>query len=277
MSSTQHLPAPPRTSVDFPTGDPHRAQAAPFARSAGWLSLTAGALFVAGQAVMATFDQTMNLDTSQEPLFIAAKIVYLAGFVVLMFALIGVHGLQAHRAGRLGTIAFSTAIVGTMMLGGDLWFESFAVPWLAGGPGGQGLTSDPSIVMGLGAIFSSPSDGPWSGSPRCGQGFSPRPSPWPSSWAACWATRRCSRRGLFLSAWRSPPSACGSRSPDAGPVASRGRPDHPSAASASWSWVPGRRSRAPGGVSRGRLPLGLPASGRPARPGTRPRAWCRPC
>jgi hypothetical protein len=154
MSSTQHLPAPPRTSVDFPTGDPHRAQAAPFARSAGWLSLTAGALFVAGQAVMATFDQTMNLDTSQEPLFIAAKIVYLAGFVVLMFALIGVHGLQAHRAGRLGTIAFSTAIVGTMMLGGDLWFESFAVPWLAGGPGGQGLTSDPSIVMGLGAISS---------------------------------------------------------------------------------------------------------------------------
>jgi hypothetical protein len=103
---------------------------------------------------MATFDQAMNLDTAREPLFIAAKLVHLGGFVVLMLALIGLHGLQAHRAGRLGTMAFSTAIVGTMTLGGDLWFESFAVPWLAGGPGGQGLISDPSVPMGLGAISS---------------------------------------------------------------------------------------------------------------------------
>ena len=58
----------------------------------------------------------------------------LAGFCVLMFALIGVHGRQAHKAGRLGTFGFSAALLGTMMLGGDLWFESFAVPWLAEGP-----------------------------------------------------------------------------------------------------------------------------------------------
>jgi hypothetical protein len=154
MSRTQHLSATLPAPVKVSTVDPHRAQAAPFARSAGWLSLTAGGLFLVAQAVMTTFDQTMNLDTSQEPLFVAAKIVYLGGFVVLMFALIGVHGLQAHRAGRLGTIAFGTALVGTMMLGGDLWFESFAVPWLAGGPGGQGLISAPSVVMGLGAISS---------------------------------------------------------------------------------------------------------------------------
>jgi hypothetical protein len=140
--------------VDLSTGYPHRAQNAPFARSAGWLCLTAGALFLVAQAVMATFDQVMNLDTAQEPLFVAAKIVYLGGFVVLMFALIGVHGLQAHRAGRLGTVAFGAAIVGTMMLAGDLWFETFAVPWLASGPGGQGLTSQPSVLMGIGALSS---------------------------------------------------------------------------------------------------------------------------
>ena len=154
MSRTEHLPAALPTSVAFSSGRPDQAPATPFARSAGWLSLTAGALFLVAQAVMATFDQAMNLDTSQEPLFIAAKLVYLGGFVVLMFALIGVHGLQAQRAGRLGTVAFGVAIIGTMMLGGDLWFESFAVPWLAGGPGGQGLTSEPSLLMGLGAISS---------------------------------------------------------------------------------------------------------------------------
>src|SRR5687767_2975543 len=67
-----------------------------------------------------------------------------------MFALIAVHGRQAHRAGRLGTFGFSAAILGTMMLGGDLWFESFAVPWLAEGPFPQVLSSDPSILFALG-------------------------------------------------------------------------------------------------------------------------------
>jgi hypothetical protein len=127
---------------------------APFIRQAGWLCIAAGALFLIAQIVMVTFDQTHNLQTSQHPIFIAAKIIYLAGFIVLMFALIAVYGLQASRAGRLGVAGFGLAIVGTMMLGGDLWFESFAVPWLAAGPGSQGLTSPPSVLMGLGAISS---------------------------------------------------------------------------------------------------------------------------
>jgi hypothetical protein len=41
-----------------------------------------------------------------------------------------------------------------MFLGGDLWFESFAVPWLAEGPFPQVLQSDPSILFALGAISS---------------------------------------------------------------------------------------------------------------------------
>ena len=126
----------------------------PLVRHAGWLSITAGALFLIAQTVMWTFDQSQNLETSQDPLFIAAKIILLAGFIVLMFALIAVYGLEARMAGRLGVAGFGLAIVGTMMLAGDLWFEAFAVPWLAAGPGAQGLTSAPSIIMGLGAIAS---------------------------------------------------------------------------------------------------------------------------
>jgi hypothetical protein len=126
----------------------------PFVRHAGWLAIAAGTLFLIAQTVMWTFDQSGNLETSQDPVFIAAKIILLAGFIVLMFALIASYGLQAPRAGRLGLAAFALAIVGTMMLGGDLWFESFAVPWLAAGPGAQGLTSPPSVLMGLGAIAS---------------------------------------------------------------------------------------------------------------------------
>ena len=127
---------------------------APFVRHAGWLSIMTGALFLIAQTVMWTFDQSQNLETSQDPVFIGAKIILLAGFIVLMFALIAIYGLQASRAGRLGVAAFALAIVGTMMLAGDLWFESFAIPWLAAGPGAQGLTSAPSVIMGLGAIAS---------------------------------------------------------------------------------------------------------------------------
>jgi hypothetical protein len=92
--------------------------------------------------------------TSQNDLFNAGSVVYLAGFYVLMFALIGVHGYQASRAGRLGTFGFAAAVLGTMHLGGDLWFESFAVPWLAEGPLPEVLSSDPSILFALGAISS---------------------------------------------------------------------------------------------------------------------------
>jgi uncharacterized protein with PQ loop repeat len=60
----------------------------PFARHAGWLSIAAGSLFLIAQIVMSTFDQRLNLETSQNPVFIAAKIIYLAGFIVLLFALI---------------------------------------------------------------------------------------------------------------------------------------------------------------------------------------------
>jgi hypothetical protein len=70
-------------------------------------------LFLIAQMVMATFDQRLNLETSQNPVFVAAKIIYLAGFIVLMFALIAVYGLQGQRAGRLGVAAFlAVAVLG---------------------------------------------------------------------------------------------------------------------------------------------------------------------
>lgn len=128
--------------------------APPFSRRAGWLSLTAGALFVVAQVVMWSFDQRLNVATAQDAVFQTAKIGYLAGFIVAMFALIAAHGWQAPRAGRLGAVAFGAAIVGTMLLAGDLWFESFAVPWLADGPAPQVLSSEPSTLFALGSISS---------------------------------------------------------------------------------------------------------------------------
>src|SRR3954451_24079214 len=125
-----------------------------FARSAGPLAIAAGALLVVGQAIWWPFDQVRNIATSRNDLFNAGTVLYFAGFCVLVFALIGVHGLQASWAGRLGVFGFSAALVGMMVMAGDLWFESFAVPWLAEGPLPEVLHSDPSTLLALGAISS---------------------------------------------------------------------------------------------------------------------------
>jgi hypothetical protein len=43
--------------------------------------------------------------------------------------------------------------VGTMLLGGDLWFETFAIPWLAD-EAPAALDTDPTMVLAIGAIAS---------------------------------------------------------------------------------------------------------------------------
>jgi hypothetical protein len=130
------------------------AQTPLFSRYTGPLALAAGILFVVGQVVWWPFDQRQNVATARNPVFHAGSAVYLAGFCVLMFALIAAHGLQARQAGRFGTVGVSVAIVGTMFLAGDLWFEAFAVPWLADGPEPQVIRSQPSSLLALGAISS---------------------------------------------------------------------------------------------------------------------------
>ena len=71
-----------------------------------------------------------------------------------MLALIGAYGWGLHKApGRIGLNAVVTAIVGTMLLGGDLWFETFAVPWLADEAPAV-LDTDPSTLIAIGAISS---------------------------------------------------------------------------------------------------------------------------
>ena len=126
----------------------------PLSRHAGPLALAAGVLIVVAQLVMLPFDPDDHVATSTDPAFQIGGVVYMVGFCVLMLALIGAYGWGLHKApGRLGVIAFVTAIVGTMLLGGDLWFETFAVPWLAD-EAPASLDTDPTTLLAIGAIAS---------------------------------------------------------------------------------------------------------------------------
>ena len=52
-------------------------------------------------------------------------------FALLVIALVVLYDREARRAGGFGALAFAAAVVGTMFMTGDWWYEAFAVPRLA--------------------------------------------------------------------------------------------------------------------------------------------------
>ena len=122
-------------------------------RLAGPLAVSAGVLMVGAQLVMLPFDPKDHVATTTSPVFQIGGVVYLAGFVALLLFAVAAHGWHEARSGRMGVVATLAAVVGTMLLGGDLWFETFAVPWLAD-EAPNAFATDPTIMLALGAIGS---------------------------------------------------------------------------------------------------------------------------
>lgn len=125
----------------------------PLAKLAGPSALASAVLILAAQAMMLPFDPKDHVATSQEPLFRTGGVIYMIGFCVLLIALVGACEWLTRSAGVFATVAGVTALVGTMPLGGDAWFEAFAVPWLAD-RAPAALDTEPTVLMGLGAITS---------------------------------------------------------------------------------------------------------------------------
>jgi hypothetical protein len=122
-------------------------------RLAGPFALSAGALMVGAQLVMLPFDPQDHVATTTALQFQLGGVAYLLGFVMLMLFVVASHEWLEAGAGRLGVAATIAALVGTMTLGGDLWFETFAVPWLAD-EAPSALDTDPTTLLALGAISS---------------------------------------------------------------------------------------------------------------------------
>ncbi len=125
----------------------------PLARLAGPLAVAAGVLMVGAQLVMLPFDPQDHIATTTAPAFQIGGVVYMAGFVALMLFAVASHAWQERSSGKLGVIATLAALIGTMMLGGDLWFETFAVPWL-GDEVPTAFDAEPTVLLALGAISS---------------------------------------------------------------------------------------------------------------------------
>jgi hypothetical protein len=67
-----------------------------------------------------------------DPTFRVANLAYAAAFSGLAIAACAAYDRQAREAGMFGLVALCAAIIGTVNLGANMWFEGFAVPWLAG-------------------------------------------------------------------------------------------------------------------------------------------------
>jgi hypothetical protein len=122
-------------------------------RLAGPAAVAAGTLMVAAQLVLSMFDMSQHVATTTDPLFQVTQVFYLLGFIALMVFLFATARWQEEKAGKFGVFATLAALVGTMTLGGDLWFETFAVPWIADEVPGA-FDTDPTVVLALGAISS---------------------------------------------------------------------------------------------------------------------------
>ena len=59
------------------------------------------------------------------------SVASIVAFALLVLALVAAYDREARPAGALGVVALGAAIVGTVFMAGDWWYEAFAVPRIA--------------------------------------------------------------------------------------------------------------------------------------------------
>ncbi len=101
-----------------------------FVRLTGIASITAAALMLVNQTSQLVFALTMS-----QPVAVATHSLRnglaLVAMYALLIALTGLYARQATAAGRLGLVGFLLAALGTLLVAGDWWYETFVTPGIA--------------------------------------------------------------------------------------------------------------------------------------------------
>jgi hypothetical protein len=126
----------------------------PLARIAGPTALLAGLAIVVTQLVqLATIDREDKAAMFENPVYVVNGIAQFAAFNLLLIALVAIHRWQDEQAGTFGVVALVAALVGTLGLGGNYWFEAFVSPWAADAVPGY-LDAEPAGVLLVGGASS---------------------------------------------------------------------------------------------------------------------------
>lgn len=105
----------------------------PLASAAGPIALVAGLAFAAVDvARLLTADRSLDrIEMMRQAPFQLANALYWVVFIGLVLALASVYFRSANRTGGLGAVGFCFALVGTLDMAGNMWFDGFAGPWIA--------------------------------------------------------------------------------------------------------------------------------------------------
>ena len=113
--------------------------------------MTAAGLIVLSQIVNLAIGLTMGADSVTTAIHTLKNALALVAMYALLLALTGLYATQARAAGKLGLLGYLVAFLGTLLVAGDWWFESFVVPQIAA-QAPQILKSAPSGSLLAGAI-----------------------------------------------------------------------------------------------------------------------------
>ena len=107
--------------------------ASPLAAAAGPIALVSGVVFAAADAarLLAADRSRDRIEMMRQVPFQVANAVYWVVFIGLVLALVSVYFRLGGRARGLGAVGFCFALVGTLNMAGNMWFDGFAGPWIA--------------------------------------------------------------------------------------------------------------------------------------------------
>lgn len=104
-------------------------------RIAAPIAIGAGVMVVVtriGTVVIVPFGDPGGLRAAVvSPAYAVIGVASVVAYALLVLAALAIYQRAAPRAGWLGVIGVCAAIIGTVFMAGDWWYEAFALPWLA--------------------------------------------------------------------------------------------------------------------------------------------------
>ncbi len=126
-----------------------------FGRWAGFAAIAAASLILVNQISQLVFGFTMSQSTAVATHSLRNGLALLAMYTLLL-ALTGLYASQATATGKLGLIGYLVATLGTLLVAGDWWYESFVTPVIAAqAPDLLAVAPSGTILIGAAATFGS--------------------------------------------------------------------------------------------------------------------------
>ena len=100
-------------------------------RLVGPVSVVAAALIIVSQIVNLGLGLALGAQSANSPVHTLKYGLALLAMYALLLALTGLYLRQADATGKLGLAGYLLAFLGTLLIAGDWWFESFIAPQIA--------------------------------------------------------------------------------------------------------------------------------------------------